>query len=54
MSSFDHVMDMMAEYAANRVLLQAKRKRHFRKSNLYQKLRYRKGSGQFKKLDKAQ
>jgi hypothetical protein len=35
MSSFGHVRDMMERYAANRELLRAKRKRHFRKSNTH-------------------
>lgn len=54
MSSFGHVRDMMARYTANRELLQAKRKRHFRKSNIYQKVRYSESSKQLKEIDKAE
>lgn len=54
MSSFGRVRDTMARYAANRGLLKAKRKRHFRKSNLYEKVRYSERSNQLKELDKAQ
>jgi hypothetical protein len=54
MSSFGHVRDMMERYAANRELLQAKRKRHFRKSNLYDNAHYGENSNQLKELDKAE
>jgi hypothetical protein len=54
MSSFGHVRDMMARYAANRELLQAKRKRHFRKSKLYEKVCNSESSIQLKELNKAE
>ncbi len=54
MSSFGHVRDMMERYAANRELLQAKRNRHFRKSHLYDDVRFKESSGQLRELDKAE
>jgi hypothetical protein len=53
MSSFGHVRDMMERYAANRELLQAKRKRHFRKTSVYDDDKFRGGPSRLRKLDKA-
>jgi len=54
MSSFGHVRDMMERYAANRELLQAKRKRHFRKSNTLTKENHQGGPGPFQEINHAE
>lgn len=45
---------MMARYAANRELLQAKRKRHFRKSRIYSDVRFKEKHTKLNELDKAE
>ena len=54
MSSFGHVRDMMERYAANRELLQSKRKRHFRKSNSSAKGIHQGGQGNFHEINHAE
>jgi hypothetical protein len=45
---------MMERYAANRELLQAKRERHFRKSKIFENVRFKSRSGHLSELNKSE